>query len=357
MLKIRHAILHSFDFETGEKYFSERELDLDERTTRSYVQRTMHKCLTSADNKHGEFSEGSAFAEELRVYLRGDNGFEALSMSIAQWFWEELRKSDDLTNADLLVADFDEPPSAPGANAGEQEATAAFDAEPTRYFALAILPRRQSFLHTVDDVDGHVSNELVRTDATLPTPTQKIDTYAVIDVSSMAIDFHDKARTIGGTESFVISDGLLQCSTQASSREAIETVTRIVEDVAEEYGLNTAETVSRAKAVVAQRVERDESFEPEEVGREVFDEQPQVRERYEERYEQTAREESIPDEVPVKRGVANRMAKSHRIRTDTGIDITFPSEYSSNPAYIAFRNDDDGHIEIVIRNIAKIENR
>lgn len=357
MLKIRHAILHSFDFETGEKYFSERELDLDERTTRSYVQRTMRKCLTSADNKHGEFADGSAFAEELKIYLRGENGFEAFSMSIAQWFWEELRRSDDLNNADLLIADFDESSSAPSAGADEKEVSAAFDAKPERYFALAILPRKQSFMHTVGDVGGHISNDLVRTDATLPTPTQKIDTYAVIDASTLEIGFHDKERNIGGTSSFIIPDGLLQCSTKASSREAIETVTKIVEDVAEEYGLNTAETVSRAKAVVAQHVDKDESFEPGEVGREVFDEQPQVRERYEERYEQTAREESIPEEVPVKRGVANRMAKNHRIRTDTGNDITFPSEYSSNPTYIAFRNDEEGHIEIVIRNIGKIENR
>ncbi|MGI6755735.1 MAG: nucleoid-associated protein [Atopobiaceae bacterium] len=357
MLKISHAILHSFDFETGEKYFSEGELDLSERATKSYVQRTMHKCSASAENKHGQFEEGSPFAEELKLYLSGENGFVPLSMSIAQWFWEEIRKSDDLSNLDLLVVDFEESAKAVSAGAGEEEAQAAFDAEPVRYFALALLPRKQTFMHTVMGQDSHITNDLVKTDATLPSPTQKIDTYAVIDAKSLEIDFHDKERLIGSTPSYIIPDGLLRCTTQASSKEAIETVTRVIEDVAQEYGLNTAESVSKAKAQVAKSIETDETFAPEEVGAMVFEDEPKLQDAYKQRYQESARQEAIPEEVSVKRGVANRMAKNHRIRTDTGIDITFPSEYSSNPTYIAFRNNEDGHIEIVIRNIGKIENR
>ena len=65
----------------------------------------------------------------------------------------------------------------------------------------------------------------------------------------------------------------------------------------------------------------------------------------------------LPEEVFVRRAAARRLTKSHRIRTDTGIDITFPSEYSTSPDYLAFRREEDGTMSILIRNVGSIENR
>lgn len=362
MMRIAHAILHSFDFETGSATFSEQELDLENRQVRSYVQRTVRKCASSSENKHGTFADESNFREELGLYRSGQTGFVDLSTQIAQWFWEELRRGEDLQNADLLVAHVEETPQAGSAPAdgdaeGDDAPAVAPDLPPTRTFAIILLPRRQSFAHELAGFEGHSINGVVRTDATLPNPTQKLDTYALVDLDSLAIAFHDKPRPIAGQDTLIVPDGLLQCSKQASSREAVQAVTSIVEEVAEEYGLNTAETVSRAKAAVARDVEVAEQFEPEEIGREVFEDAPEMQRRYEERLEETARSESLPEEVPMRRGEANRMAQRHRIRTDTGIDISFPSEYGHDSTYLAFSTDPDGHIQIVIRNVAKIENR
>ena len=61
MMHIAHAILHAFDFESGSTSFSQRELDLDTRAVKSYVQRHMRKISSSAENRHGEFSAESGF--------------------------------------------------------------------------------------------------------------------------------------------------------------------------------------------------------------------------------------------------------------------------------------------------------
>jgi len=65
----------------------------------------------------------------------------------------------------------------------------------------------------------------------------------------------------------------------------------------------------------------------------------------------------LPEEVPVKRGVANRIAKNHKIRTDTGIEISFPSNLTDRPGYLEFSHESDGRITISIKNVAHIENR
>lgn len=350
MLKVSQAILHVFDFETGSKYYSEAPLDLENRPTKSYVQRRLRKITASPESNHGEFAEDSGFAGELEHYLMGGADFQGFSVQIAEWFWGELRRSEELEQVDLLVADFvDTDVAAVGANSTDAEVDAAFDGpEGKRFFAVVLLPRKQSFVH---EIGG--TNEILRMDTALPNPTAKIDTYVLVDCDSFAIDFHDKDRSIGGQSIQILPDKFLQCSAAASTQEVFSEVSVIVQDVAEEYGLTPAVEVGRAKAAVAQQADRDEVVTPAEIGRVVFEDRPDVQQVFEER----VREAKLPEEAPVRRGVANRLAKNHKIKTDTGIEITFPSDLADKPGYLDFATGADGTISITIGNVAHIENK
>ena len=319
MLNVDRAILHVFDFDSGSTYFSERPLDLDVRSTKSFVQRHLRKISSNAESRHGAFAADSGFAAELQRYLAGEREFVEFSVEIAQWFWEELRRAEDLEQCDLLVADFTDTDAASGEDV-EFEGDAG-----RRFFAIA----------------------------TLPNPSQKVASYVLVDAATGAIDFHDKERGVGGTSVMVIPERFLQCTSEASSHEVIDEVSVIVRDVAEEFGLEPAVEVGRAKACVARAADVEESFSPAEVGRTVFAERPDVAERFEER----VRAASLPEEAPVRRGVANRLTKSHKIRTDTGVEITFPSELAERPGYLDFSTDAEGRITITVGNVARIENR
>ena len=350
MIKVGQAILHVFDFESGSTYLSERTLDLTVRSTRSYVQRHLRKISSNAESRHGAFAPDSGFALELGRYLAGEREFVDFSVEIAQWFWEELRRAEDLEQCDLLVADFTDT-DAGGAGEAEGEGDGpSFDGpEGRRFFAILLLPRRQTFVHEV----GGEANDIARQDAVLPNPSQKVASYVLVDAQTLAIDFHDKERSVGGTSVAIIPERFLQCTSEASSHEVIDEVSVIVRDVAEEFGLTPAVEVGRAKAVVARAAEVEESFAPAEVGRAVFEDRPDVAERFEER----VRAASLPEEAPVRRGVANRLTRSHKIRTDTGVEITFPSELADRPGYLDFSTDAEGRITITVGNVAHIENR
>lgn len=343
MLNVDRAILHVFDFDSGSTYFSERPLDLDVRSTKSFVQRHLRKISSNAESRHGAFAADSGFAVELQRYLAGEREFVEFSVEIAQWFWEELRRAEDLEQCDLLVADFTDTDAASGEDV-EFEGDAG-----RRFFAIELLPRRQAFVH---EVEGD-ANGISRVDATLPNPSQKVASYVLVDAATGTIDFHDKERSVGGTSVMVIPERFLQCTSEASSHEVIDEVSVIVRDVAEEFGLEPAVEVGRAKACVARAADVEESFSPAEVGRTVFAERPDVAERFEER----VRAASLPEEAPVRRGVANRLTKSHKIRTDTGVEITFPSELAERPGYLDFSTDAEGRITITVGNVARIENR
>ena len=76
-----------------------------------------------------------------------------------------------------------------------------------------------------------------------------------------------------------------------------------------------------------------------------------------ERFEEVAQAYELPNHVKLEREAVRRVASKHKIRTDTGIEITFPAEYSRNPEYLSFTSEADGTYSIQLKNIGHIENR
>ena len=334
-MKFNHAILHILDFDSAVNVMSQRELDLDTRAVRSFVSTHLRRARTSGDNRRGTFAETSGFAEELKSFLFGDRDFIDLSHQIAEFIGGELAKAEKPESTDVLVADFE-------------------DEDDARWFAILLLSSRQAFMHEVAREAGEVRNDIARHYAILPNPSQKIASYALVRASTMEILYQDKKRTIAGVETELLPNGLLQCSGGVSSREVIDTVTRVVEQVAEDHGANTAVALAKAKAAVAEAVEEDEELPPWDVVDAAFEDEPVLRDAV--KAELT--EQQVPERVPVERRQVERAAvRNHKIRTDTGIEISFPAEMVSNSDYIEFVNEPNGLISIELKNIGSIENR
>lgn len=353
-MKINHAILHVFDFVSCVNVFAEEELDLSSKNAKGFVTKRARQALSSIENKHGVFKEESGFAEELREYFCGRRDFVDLSVQIAQFVAEELGRTEKAESTDVLVVDFEDDAETDVSEIDDEAAlNDAYRGRGRRYFALFVLESRQAYMHEVVHGDGGVvRNDIARHRAVLPNPSQKLSSYALVDARTMEVAFVDKEREIAGEKRYLIPQGLLQCTMEASSKEVIDTVVRIVEEVAEEYGANSAVALSKAKAYVSESAGEFEEIVPEEMAREVFGEDSPMQKRFEE----AAAEESLPERVTVEKA-ASRVAKNHKIRTDTGIEITFPAEYGRNPDFIEFSSLPDGTISIELKNIGHIENR
>lgn len=334
-MKVNHAILHILDFESAVNVMSQRELDLDTRAVRSFVTSHLRRARTSGDNKRGAFAEDSAFAGELKSFFFGERDFIDLSQQIAEFVFGELAKAEKIESTDVFVADFE-------------------DDDDVRWFAVMLMNSRMAFMHEVAREGGEVRNDIARHYAILPSPSQKVASFALVRASTMDVYFQDKKRKIAGEDTFLIPDGLLQCETGVSGKEAIDAVTRVVEQVAEEHGANTAVALAKAKAAVAEAVEEDEELPPWDIVDEAFEDEPVMRDAI----KASLQEEHLPERVPVERAQVERAAvRNHKIRTDTGIEISFPAEMVDNPDYIEFVNEPNGLISISLRNIGSFENR
>ena len=336
-MKINHAILHVLDFTSGVTVFSQAELDLSSRQVRGFVEKHLKKVRGDAAAKRGTFAQDSGFAQELKAYFFGETGFVEFSTQIADFIAGELGQADPAESTDVLVADF----------ADDED-------EGARYFAVLLLTSRMAFMHEVENEQGGAACGIARHYAILPSPSQKLTSYALVRASSLEVLYQDKARSIAGEDRMLIPDGLLQCSEGVSSKEVIDTVARVVAEVAEEHGANTATALAAAKAAMVEAVEEDEELPPWDVVDEAFEDEPVLRDAV----KQALREEQVPERVPVERAQVQRAAvRNLKIRTDTGIEITIPAEMANNAEYVQFVNEPNGLISIELKNIGSIENR
>lgn len=345
MIAIQDAVLHVFDFASGANYFSKETLDVDDKATKSYLTRRLKSIMDNPESRHGTFSETSDFAGGLGEYLRGQVDFVAFSQQIAQWFWEQLRKTEDLAPVDLLILDAVD--TAKEAD-GEEEISRSGNLL-GRYFAIMLLPRRQTFCHVVESR----SNEIMRQDVNLPNPTAKISTYVLIHAADMSIDFHDKERSLGEATINLIDGMFLQCTSEASTREVVGETLEMVSELCDDFGLQAAVELPKTKAALARHAEISDSVAPLAAVTQVFEERPEVVKKFEER----AADAALPEESPIKPSAAKRLTNKHRIVTDTGIEISYPSVMTERAGYIEFVPQDDGSTMIVIKGVGSIENK
>ena len=237
-MNINNAILHVFDFVSCVNVFAQAPMDLGNKAAKRYVTSQAKRALGNLDSKRGTFAENSLFAEELRAYFRGERDFVGLSQQIGEFIVGELSRMEKTPSTDLLVVDFEGDADQTVREMTDEEAEAAYKARGPRYFAIILLESRQAYMHEVGSNDfGDTATTIARHHAILPNPSQKVASFALISADDMAVWFVDKEREIAGEKRWIIPDGLLQCSMEASSREVLEAVTTVVEEVAEEFGV------------------------------------------------------------------------------------------------------------------------
>lgn len=330
---ITKAILHILDFNSDVSVFSQKELDISNITLVEYLEKHLEHLQKDANQKPGEFMAGSTFLAQLDQYLKGEQTFIEFSDYMGNTLYEQISHSDKLEPIDLLVVDFTD--------------------EDIRYIALMLLTSKAAYTHQVLDTDGVVENQIIRHYAILPNTAQKVDSYALINCATKAIGFSEKKCSMEGAETYVLADKLLQCTSSVSSKEAVKIVSKIVTDVVEQHGENPALMVSKAKKFLRDNAEVASAFSPKEMGAELFSGSEQM----EREFEKQVNDKQLPRHIKLEKNFAIRAGKNHKIKTDTGIEISFPVEYFENPNFIEFVNNPNGTISIEVKNIGKITNK
>ncbi len=333
-MMINAAVLHIFDFNTNVCIVSQKALDFSSDVVYEYVNKRLSRILGDASQKTGVFYATSAFQPKLQALLDGTMTFDELAADTARELYQLAAHCDEPESTDLLVIDFQ-------------------DDDDVRNLAVLMLDNKTAYTHQILDDEGTVYNKLIKHYAILPGMAQKAEAYALIRLSDFSIHFVDKKRKMDGEDVYLLPDRLLQCTSVISSKEAVKVVSKIAEKVAEDHGASTVEALSKAKTYLVENAENADSFSPQDMGADVFDSSPAMAQEF----QQQVAEAKLPDVVAIEKEYAQKAGRSHKIKTDTGIEITFPSEYIENTDFIRFINNPDGTLSIELKNIGKIVNK
>lgn len=333
MVNITKAIMHILDATACTKICSDVELDLSDEKTCEFLTRHVERAYKDPGLKFGEFRENSDFMVKLCNYLEGSDSFLNLSHFTANLLYQAISDSDKVDSSDVVVCEFQ-------------------DGDKT-ILAILKLAHKKSFTHQVSNDSGQVNVELINHYAILPNLSQKLDEYAFIDTKTLKIRFVDKLREMDGKEAYTFSDGILKCTSSPSPKETLKMVNEITQTVAENYGSNVATAVSKLKNCIVESGEMSDFIDPLELGKEIFGSSKAMQDAYVEQL----KEANVPEKVEVSESLLVNTGKNHKIKTDTGIEISFPVDYFKNKDFMEFINNPDGTISIQLKNIGKITNK
>lgn len=71
---------------------------------------------------------------------------------------------------------------------------------------------RVGYTHTVVQQGGKTKNDIIKHYAILPSPSQKIESCAFVDIRTGQIAYTDKPRSMDGQEVSLLPDRLLECT-------------------------------------------------------------------------------------------------------------------------------------------------
>ncbi len=333
MVVIDKAILHILDVNESNEVFSEGLLNMDMSTV-EFLIKHIEKTMDSQDAKKGTFYEDSEFKKLVTGYKNEEMDFISFSREVASSLYKLLITAEGVTSADVLICD------------------ARIDE--VRQLVIFKCNNHQGYVHQVSvDEDGKVNTELVNNYAILPGLSQKMDEFVFINLETMEVLSKAKKYNVEGNSIYLIPELLLECAQAPSPAETIKEINKVVKKVTEAYCQDQVAAAAAVKNFIAENLENEAVIDPVAVGKEVFQANPSMQADY----SQAMEDAGFAEPVAVNQEATLKKMRKHKLSTDTGIEITIPTDYFDSTEYVEFFKNEDGSMSITLKNIQNISNR
>lgn len=331
MIIIEKAILHILDFNSGITVYSDELLTMQD-SIETFLLKHIEKSLGSQDAKTGTFYEDSSFQEQLQSYLQGKTDFIAFSKETAHTLEEAFSHAEEMVSADIIMVDV--------------------RVDDTRKIVIFKCNSHTGYVHQVNQTEQGIRNEIIHHFSILPGLSQKMEEFAIIDVVSRHIDFVGKRYTIDGNAIVVFPEILLECRQAPSPKETIKNISKTAAKVAEAYGQDEVAAAAAVKSYITENMQESDILDAAEAGKHIFKDNPAMQADY----ETHVKEAGFTEPVRMDQEATIKKMCKHKLKTDTGIELTIPTDYFDNTEYVEFNNNEDGTLSITLKHISNIMN-
>ena len=323
---IQEAVLHILDAEGGTAVYSQKELDLAEESVYNFMVMHIKKLYQDDTAKRGEFRSDSQFLD----LCRGEDAFLEKSTAIAARLFAIMRQSADIPCADLLVA--------------------KVTADEVPYLAVIKFNYKQGYTHYVDYNNAGTNNKIIVHKVIFASESQKNEEGVLVNLQDFSLLVVEKPYPVNGEKQYYFSNLYLECETDLSTRESFKVINEVAKDISERYYNGNFQKVSEVKAAIHDCVETAGNVQIETIAQNCFKDSPAVRQEYLTK----VKEAGVPEKISIVGDAPERKFNKHKIKTDSGIEISMPMEVYKNKDMVEFLNNPDGTIAIVLKNINQI---
>ena len=332
MIIIDKAILHILDFNSGMTVYSDEELTVQD-SIETFLLKHIEKSWGSQEAKPGTFYDDSSFQKLLEEYISGEMSFVPFSKAITHVLEDAFTHAEEMASADVIVADV---------RIDDQRQIAVFKSN-----------SHVGYTHQVNQTEKGIKNEIINHYSIMPNLTQKMEEFAFIDAGTKAVSVSSKKYTIDGNSIYVFPEILLECSLAPSPKDAIKNLSKTAAKVAEAYGQDKVSTEAAVKSYVAENMQEGDELDLREAGKELFPENAAMQADF----DTAIKDAGFTEPVKMDQEATMKKVCKHKLKTDTGIELTIPTDYFDNTEYVEFNNNDDGTLSITLKHIANIVNR
>jgi len=332
MVIIDKAILHILDFNSGMTVYSDEELTVQD-SIETFLLKHIEKSWGSQDAKPGTFYDDSHCAELVKEYLSGEMSFVPFSKELTKKLEDAFVHAEEMASSDVIVADV--------------------RIDDRRQIVIFKSNSHIGYTHQVNQTETGIKNEIINHYSIMPNLSQKMEEFAFIDTESKEISVTAKKYTIDGNSILVFPEILLECSLTPSPKEAIKNLSKTAAKVAEAYGQDKVATEAAVKSYVTENMQNTDELDLVEAGKEIFKENPSMQADF----DNAIKEAGFTEPVKMDQEATIKKMCKHKLKTDTGIELTIPSEYFDNTEFMEFHNNEDGTLSIMLKHIGNIVNR
>lgn len=321
------VIVHILDCEHNTNVTSTTCLTELQPEVEKMLQTKANKVFASSAKKAGVFKEGSRMLDWLHDYKHKTLDFIQVSKEVATYIFNAKMKYGLYEATDLMVCEILQ--------------------EGRRYLFVLDNSYNEGITHVVLQNENEVVNDIIPYRTLLSANFTKHDRAFLIELSDYSMHCVESKVEIEGEKMNFFADIVLESTTSPSYKEAVRSISKITEDMADKYDLDEIEIIPKMKSILMENVDHQTPIHIEDIASVLFADKPLAKEDFKEEL----RKQGVQNDIAVEYVKTSKAEKVQKIKTDKGIEIIIPVDYMNTKEFVEFKNLPDGTISIQLKNI------
>lgn len=331
---IEKLVLHILDGSIGMPILSEiehpKDLDIND-FLRAHIEKVFKDvnikkaCFENHDN------EVKILCEKI---VKSKANFLDVSKKLAEKLYAIIIKNINIPSCDLVCS--------------------LFNGDGKSFLGLFILNYKTSYIHYVEESQNEKVNKVIKQVTTLPSTSQSIDEFVIIDLSDYTILLKEKKHDIDGIKEHYLSKYFLKSQTLLSDKEKIDIINKTSKKMINDYYDGDVKKIADMKTAIKESIEENDNIDIEEIKQKTFKDNLELQNIYSQELEIKGLTEN---NISLNENVIRRIPKTQKLVTEDGIELKIPIPFLNSQEKVEFINNEDGTISILLKNIRDIQDK